>query len=308
MCGFPGERMVVALAIGIVLGLAVALTQSVSFLCVRLFVVRRHKGVMRLLILGHVIMGVISAAALPLLWDPRAGHVRDFIWPLVGAAGFYLVGQASLMFALTRTDASRISPLLALKIVVLALLTVTALGGQLRALQWGGVALSVAAAFVLNYTGGRLPLSCLAAVALTCAAYAISDLNVKALVSALEAMGKARGSLLAVSMCYTLTGLAALALLPWAGRGVWAEIRYAAPFAISWLAAMVFLFACFAHVGVVFGNILQSTRGLFSILLGARIAAMGMTHLEQKHPRRVLVRRGAAAGMMCLAIALWVAG
>ena len=297
-----------AAAIGILLGLAVALTQSISFLCVRLFAVRRRKGVMRLLILGHVIMGVICAAALPLLWDQRAGNVGDFIRPLVGAAGFYLIGQASLMFALTRSDASRIAPLLALKIVVLALVTVTALDGQLGAMQWGGVALSVAAAFILNHTGGRLPLPCLAAVALTCAAYAMSDLNVKALVTALGAMGKARGSLLAVSMCYVLTGAAALALLPWAGRGLWAEIRYAAPFAISWLAAMVFLFACFAHVGVVFGNILQSTRGLISILLGAGIAALGMHHLEQKHPRHVLVRRLVAAGMMCLAIAMWTLG
>jgi len=295
-------------AIGIVLGLAVALTQSVSFLCVRLFVVRRHKGVMRLLILGHVIMGAISAAALPLLWDARAGHVGDFIWPLAAAAGFYLVGQASLMFALTRTDASRIAPLLALKIVVLAMVTATVQGADLGALQWGGVALSVAAAFVLNYTGGRLPLPCIAAVALTCAAYAMSDLNVKALVSALEAMGKARGSLLAVSMCYALTGITALALLPWAGRGLWAEIRYAAPFAISWLAAMVFLFACFAHVGVVFGNILQSARGLISILLGAAVAAMGMDHLEQKHPRHMVLRRLVAAGMMCVAFAMWTLG
>ncbi len=292
-------------AIGILLGLAMALTQSISFLCVRLFVVRRHKGAMRLLVLGHVIMGVISAAALPLLWDRRAGAVGGFIWPLVGASGFYLIGQASLIFALTRTDASRISPLLALKIVVLAVVTATVLDARLGPLQWGGVALSVAAAFVLNYTGGRLPLPCIAAVALTCAAYALSDLNVQALVTALGAMGRARASLLGVSMCYILTGAAALALLPWAGRGVWGELRYAAPFAISWLTAMVFLFACFAHVGVVFGNILQSTRGLISILLGAAVAAMGMEHLEQKHPRGVLVRRLIAAGMMCLAIAMW---
>jgi len=298
-----------ATTIGIVLGLAMAVTQSVSVLCIRLFVVRRHKGAMRLLILGHIIMGLISAAALPFLWDPRAGRIGDFIWPLVVAAVSYLIGQACQTYALTRTDASRVTPLLALKIVVLAVATVTVLDQPLAPLQWVGIAVCVGAAFVLNYAGGRLPAFCVVMIALTCVAYATSDLNIQALVGALggksDGLGKLHASFLGVSMCYTLTGMVAAALLPWAGRGAWGDLRYAAPFAISWLTAMVFLFTCFAYVGAVFGNILQSTRGLISILIGARIAAMGMNHLEQSHPRRVLVRRLAAAAMMCIAIALW---
>lgn len=295
-------------AAGVALGLAMALTQSISMLCMRLFVVRTRRGAMRLLILGHVIMGVLSGAALPFLWDARAGHVGGFIRPLLAAAGFYLAGQASLMFALERADASRVAPLLALKVVVLAVATATFLGGSLSAAQWAGVGICVAAAFVLNYSGGRLPPACTLAVALTCAAYVMSDMNIQALVGVLAAMGKLRASLLGVSMCYVLTGVAALAMLPWAGKGAWADLPRAVPFALSWLTAMVFLFACFAHVGAVFGNILQSTRGLISIVLGARIAAMGLDHIERRHPRRVLVRRVAAAGMMCLAIALWAAG
>lgn len=298
--------------IGIVLGLAMALTQSVSVLCIRLFVVRRHGGAMRLLILGHVIMGVISAAALPFLWDRRAVQTRDFIWPLVVAAASYLIGQACQTFALTRTDASRVTPLLALKIVVLAVVSVTVLGKALGPLQWLGVVVCVGAAFVLNYTGGRLPLFCTVMIGLTCLAYATSDLSIQALVGALggkfDGPGKLHASFLGVSMCYVLTGIVAVAMLPWAGRGLWGDLRYAAPFAISWLTAMVFLFTCFAYVGAVFGNILQSTRGLISILLGARIAAMGMNHLEQSHPRHVLARRLAAAAMMCIAIALWALG
>jgi len=297
-----------ATTIGIVLGLAMAITQAVSVLCIRLFVVRRHKGAMRLLILGHVIMGVISAAALPFLWDPQAGKIADFIWPLVGAAGFYLVGQTCLTFALTRTDASRVTPLLALKVIILALVTATVLNTPLTPQQWAGIAVCLASAFVLNYTGGRMPLFCTVMVGLTCIAYAMSDINVQALVAALGDLGKVHASFLGVSMCYVLTGVVALALLPWAGRGLWADIRYAAPFAISWLAAMVFLFTCFAYVGAVFGAILQSTRGLFSIVLGARIAAMGMNHIEKSHPRHILVRRLAAAALMCLAIALWKLG
>ena len=73
----------------------------------------------------------------------------------------------------------------------------------------------------------------------------------------------------------------------------------------AWLVGMMCLFICFEAVGVVYGNILQSTRGLISIVIGAHLAGLGMVHLEQKHPRHVVLRRLGAAAMMCAAIALY---
>lgn len=48
------------------------------------------------------------------------------------------------------------------------------------------------------------------------------------------------------------------------------------------LAAMFFLFGCFGTIGVVYGNILQSLRGVISILVGFLIARMGFVSLEEK--------------------------
>ena len=68
------------------------------------------------------------------------------------------------------------------------------------------------------------------------------------------------------------------------------------------LTAMLFLYACFARIGTVNGNIVQSTRGIIAILIGALLAALGFTELEEKVGVQVWIRRMIAGVMMFLAI------
>ena len=293
------------MVIGALLGLGAATCHSVSYLFSRLFVIRRRKGILRLLVLGHVLMGAASAIALPALWSADVPPLSRYILPLLGAAGFYLLGQAGLFLALRHADASRVSPLLGLKVIVLAAITVLFLRDRLSLLQWVAVALSGGAAVLLGSSGTRLNRQAVVGLIFACLSYCLSDLSIKALVEALSGLGPWRAVLLAVSMSYVLCGILGLLLMPWAGRAALKDLPYALPFAVSWLLAMVFLYACFAAIGVVFGNIMQSTRGLISILFGAALAHAGMVHLEEKTSRAVLARRLAAAGLMCLAIAMF---
>jgi hypothetical protein len=76
------------------------------------------------------------------------------------------------------------------------------------------------------------------------------------------------------------------------------------PFALAWFVAMIFLFFCFGLVGPVFGNVLQSTRGLMSIMAGAWLARAGFQRIEKAVSRRALLQRLAAAAMMTAAI--WI--
>ncbi len=291
---------------GILFGLGAALFQSLSYVFTRLFLARTGCGSPSLLAMGHVIMGVVSAVALPLLWPGQIAPLRAFAGPLLMTAGFYLTGQACLFFALSRTDASRISPLLGLKIVMLAAITTLLMSQPLSPWQWAAVGLSVAAAFVLNAAGGRLDAPAAVSVLLACAAYAVSDLSIKALIDAMAVPSRLHASVVGVCMCYILCGVAGAGLLLRARpkrAGDWVR---ALPFAASWLTAMVLLFATFATVGVVFGNIVQSTRGLISVALGAMLARAGLLHIEQRITRGALTRRLAAAALMCAAIALFL--
>jgi cytochrome c biogenesis protein CcdA len=73
-----------------------------------------------------------------------------------------------------------------------------------------------------------------------------------------------------------------------------------------WLLGMAGLYTCFGLVGVVFGNILQSTRGMMSIAIGAALAHAGWHALETRVDPQTLVRRLLAAALMTAAIALYV--
>jgi len=83
--------------------------------------------------------------------------------------------------------------------------------------------------------------------------------------------------------------------------------RYALPYAFTWLTGMCFLFATFSTVGVIFGNMLQSTRGLISVLLAAVVLRAGWKGLETRTSRGVFWLRLGGAGLMTLAIILYYA-
>lgn len=293
---------------GVLLGLAAAICQSISYLFSRLFVTRRHRGAIRLLVLGHAAMGAASLAAVPMLFSPHTPSLDRYILPLLGTSGFYLLGQLGLFLALHSSDASRVSPLLGLKVMMLAFFTVLVLHQHLAGAQWAAVTLSVAAAVLLSYSGGRLHGRAMLALLLACVFYCGSDLSIRVLVDRLAVLGPVRSVLWAVACSYVLSGGMGLALMPWAGRGAMRDLPYAIPWAASWLAAMVFLYACFASIGVVFGNIVQATRGPLSVLLGAQLARLGLEHLELRTTRGVFIRRLAAASLMFLAIALFFLG
>jgi len=293
---------------GILLGLAAAFCQSLSYVFSRLFVTRPGHSASGLFALSHVEMGIVAVAALPFVAAGGAPPAGVYWRPLAGAVFFYLVGQGAMFATLRWTEASRISPLLGLKILVLALISWLCLGQTVAPLQWLAVVLSVAAAFALNWSGGALPGRAAIGVAVCCVGYSLSDLNIRWLVDALDSEGPLRATLLACCMCYVATGVLGAAFLPRARNLSWSTWVRAAPVALAWMLAMLFLFATFKLIGVVFGNIVQSSRGLVSILMGALIARWGFVALEQRHGAGVLWRRAVAAALMMAAVALYVLG
>ena len=288
---------------GILLGLGCAITQSIGYLFSRRFVLRHPGGPARLMVLAHVIMGVAALAGLPFFWPERMPPVATWIWPFVIMVGTYLLGQFGLFMAMRETEASRISPLLGLKIPMIAIWTV-AFVAPLAPPQWLAVGLSLVAAALLIQTGGRLSWKTVGLILLTCVGYSLSDIHIVITVRHFENAGT-NGPVFVACMDYTLAGLLAAALLPLAGKrecGIWLD---AAPFAACWLSAILMLFGCLTLLGALFGNILQSTRGVLSVAIGVLVAHVGHVHLEQKVGRWPLARRIAAAALMVAAIALY---
>lgn len=297
--------------IGIFLGLGTALCHSLAYLGTRWFTQDRGHTTAQLLVISHTMMGAVSIGAAFLLWPERLAWQPGWVRPFAGLVGCFVVAQTCLLLSLRDADASRIAPLLGLKVAVLAVISVL-LGGGLSATQWLAVGLAVAAAWVLNGVGGRLPWRVTALVATACLLYAGADTLI------VEAIGQVRRisgdrsvmgvPLFMVAAVYAVVGLLGAVLLPMFGTRRAVVWRDALPYAGSWLLAMVLLYATFAAVGTVLGAILQSTRGLMSIGLGIGLAAMGWHHLEQKHGPAVQAQRLTAAVLMCAAVVLYVWG
>lgn len=292
---------------GILFGFLAAFFQSVSYLGTKLFMKQHKNDIATLLALSHIIMGVLAIPLVLILKPtpmPAFGIYRD---ALLGTAGFYLLGQLFLFAALTQTEASRVSPLLGFKIVILAGISVLLLHQPLTPAKWAAVALSTAAAFLLSHSGQRISFISVVMIVLACVAYSLSDLNIKLLVDHFRHLGVLRGALLGTGLTYILCGIAGIVIAAFKFKNIdcrtWA---WSLPFALSWLIGVFFLFCSFALIGVVFGNIIQSTRGIISLGLGCLLAHIGLERLEPKIRPAVYVKRIIAAVLMTAAVTLYL--
>lgn len=305
-----------SLGLGVAAGLAAAAASAVSYL------VSRHHGrsagaSLRLLLLAHVVMGVACLPLIAWLRPAAPPTVTRWLPPLVGSAACYLGGQAAVFAALRRMPASRLAPLLGLKIVMLAVIISCLPGEPLDPRQWGAVALSVVAAALLRPAAvARVPTGPaggLGIVLAGCLLFAVSDLCIVGLIDGLQGDGPVRlGRLhaggLAMAVTYAVCGAAAACGLPWAGPRSRRDWVAAGQYAAAWLGGMVALYCCFGTVGAVFGNVLQSTRGLMAVAIGPVLAHAGWHDLEERVDRGTFVRRLAAAALMTAAIAVYAFG
>jgi drug/metabolite transporter (DMT)-like permease len=292
---------------GIFCGLVTAICQAMAYLFSRRYVVIHHTNVLRLMVMGHALIGAACAVALPLVAWRDLPNWRIYLPDLIGAGGYYFVGQILLLGTLRRSDASRIAPLLGLKIVFVAVVAVMLLNQTVGPWQWAAVGLATAAAFMLNRTGGHLPHRTVLAVVFACILFSMSDVHTKRVIDLLQSLGMVRGPIAAAMLSYMFCGVLSAMLLPWCGSRRMSDWVAALPYAIAWLAAVMLLFLSYAYAGIVLAGIAMATRGLWSIALGTLVAKLGHLHIEQHVPRPVLIRRCAAAVMMVAAIVLYAA-
>lgn len=305
-----GHRQNGQAVIGILLGLGAAVSQTVAYLFSRVYVQRREQSILDLMIASHLFMGVAALLLLGVAWSPDMPPLRHYFWPALGTAGFYVVGQYGLFSLVRRVEASRVAPLLALKIVILAgLATFFRQGAPLGVWQWAAVLLCVGGAFLLNRAGRALDGLSVGWLALALIGYCLSDLSIVELVKSLSPLTSSRAAVVGAGLSYVLCGLAALAVMPFASDSASRrEWLHAVPYAATWFIGMLFLFGCFAAVGVVFGNMLQSTRGVMSVAFGAMLARRGWIQLEEPVSRTMFWRRVGGAVLMTAAIAVFYHG
>lgn len=293
------------MVIGIILGLGGAIFQSFSYLMTRHFM-HRHGSPLHLLIASHIIMGIMAIILLPFAYTPIVLQPSRYLSPLLQCSGFFLIAQATFFLALKNIESSRVSPLLGMKIIIIAIISYLFYDKNFVSIQWLAIILCFIGAMLTNWSGGKIPIRSWFWIIVTCTGYSLSDINIKILVDMIGQDNLVNSTMLAVSLNFIICGSAALIgflLVPNPQR--WQNLKPALPFALCWFTSILFIFGCFANIGPIFGNIIQSSRGIFSVIIGFIVAKAGHQHLESTTTGSIVICRIIAAIMMLLAMAMF---
>ena len=290
------------------LGFAAALCISVSYLCAVVFTHDSQKGILTLMSFAHMIMGCFALILAFFLWPDHMLPFQEYALSLFSTSVFFLLAQTCLFFGLKNSHASRVSPLLGLKVFMLALISLFFLNQNFSTQQWGAVILSALAAVMLTQSGGNLSWQCIAWILAAGLFYCLSDLGIASLVSHFNYLGLTHAAIFSCSLAYIICGLFGLAAFIFLKERSVKLFLYSIPYSVVWFIGVLFLFTCFGAIGIVFGNIVQSTRGIISIGLGVIVAYMGFEKLEEKISRKVFLKRLCAAMLMSGAIILYYLG
>ena len=294
--------------LGIISGLFAALFQSGSYVFSRQFLAK-HNSSWLLIVYSQLAMGILGG--ITMLFVPFGNLFQDparFLVTLVFWIAFMVIGQYAFFRTLREIEASRLASLLGLKILILAAISLIFLGGRIGFLQTVAIFVSAAAAMAMNWSGGgNISLKGCVWLFLTLLFYSLADLAETRMVLMVQTGNMIRDGIIIGGVSYFALGLSTVPVLFRCQRS-WRLLRDAAPFGFAWFYAMTLLFMCFGALGTVFGNVVQSSRGLFSVLIGLILAEMGANKIESKVSGFTWIRRGIAALLMMLAIFLYSYG
>ena len=292
--------------IGLVTGILTAILQSVSYVCSAAFL-NQNKSSLQLAVFSQIAMGMICLPFLPFFF-PREifeGKTGSFFTALLLWIAVFAVGQICFFATLNRIESSRASSLLGLKILFLAVIYVIITREMLSWLQWFSVILCTIAAVGMNWSGGKkITVSGILPLCLTVIFYCFADMLETHMVR-IPASGDIIRDTFGISLvCYSVLGLFSLPLLlkfKMTGK----QFLMACPFAVTWYLSQFTLFICFGTVGTVFGNVLLSARGIFSVFAGMILLAWGLERYDAKISIQMWARRIVFSVMMTAAIILF---
>ena len=292
---------------GVLIGAVSAVMQSASYIFSRRFVTTFHSSV-KLVIYSQLLMGVLGgvvfAATVPFTAFPRGAELWKFSAAMAVFVAAYHVAFYCFFKALNEIEASRLSSLLGLKVVSIALITYPFLRAQLNLWHLLAVVLTAVSAVGMNFSGIRIGRRGALYLVLALLGFSTTDITGTMFVKLMPGDAMTTKAICATSLAYVFLGIIAAAVFirmkfePGVAKG-------ALPYSVLWFSAMLLLFASFGIVGVVFGSIIQASRGLVSVIFGVLLARTGYAALEPNVPPRVWARRAVMATIMVAAIGLY---
>lgn len=288
---------------GIISGFLSALLMSGSYIFSREYF-RKHGNPLRLAIhsqFNMLFLGLIlltgSLFFIEIPWS------RKFFLYLAGEAFFFLFAQISWFMMLRHVEASRAASLIGLKVLAIAVLTFL-MGISPTGIQWLAIILCTFAAVGMNFSGGKISLQSILWLTASIFGYAICDICITGMMNLMPGKSMMLNAICVMGFTYTAIGLCILpGLLKYPPDGK--ALKAALPYSIFYFGSILFLMVCFGSIGVIFGSIIQSSRGVISVLLGLILLRFGLEKTEPDVSKRVWIRKLIMSILMLAAMSLY---
>jgi drug/metabolite transporter (DMT)-like permease len=258
-------------------------------------------GVWRTTFVANVAMALVF---LPLWLVPGDGVPWDRIWQPALVAGLLLVGQVAGFYALSRGDVSVATPVLGIKVILVAWWTTWMLGESVSPRLWLAAGLSTAAIGLLGYRGGaghrRTGLTILCALA-SAAMFALFDVLV-------QKWSPAWGATRFLPLLAGLVAAYSLVLVRFFSAPLGKVSHHAWPWLLTGagllaLQSVVFIYAVAQYGDATAANVVYNARGFWTV---AAVWLVGhwFSNREQALATGILRRRLIGAAVMSASILL----
>ena len=256
-------------------------------------------------------INLFQAILTPLLWlfvKPTLPPVAGWT-PLLKASVTCVVAYSFLYMALSSGDASSVMPIMGSKVIFSGLLAIPMLNESHGGYVYLAAILVAISIAILSYSPSGLhsnnfPLKPILFMVVSSIVFAFTDIYVKRSLVFIDPYNF-------MIYYYLLVGAGALSLFPYLknkkvsiildSQALWLSLASSICLIVATL-----LFAISLEIahGVLVPNILQSTRGVFIVLISAVLAHRGSTLLET-HNRKVYLLRFLASSLIIVSI--WIA-
>lgn len=288
---------------GIIAGFISALLMSGSYIFSRAYF-RKHEDPIQLAVhsqFNMLFFGIILLAGssffLEMPWN------RTFLLFLAGEAFFFLFAQISFFMMLRHVEASRAASLIGLKVLAIAVLSLL-MGIFPTGVQWIAIVLCSLAAVGMNYSGGKIPLKSIFWLLASVFGYAICDICITEMMKQMTGSSMMLNAVCVMGFTYTAIGVCVLpGLIKY--RPTVPALKDALPYSVFYFGSILFLMACFGTIGVIFGSIIQSSRGVISVILGVVLLKLGLEKNEPDVPRKVWIQKLVMSILMLAAMSLY---
>ncbi|MGR5503181.1 EamA family transporter [Vibrio sp. DNB22_10_4] len=253
------------MSIGLIASVLGALLQAVNYVLTQNLQSKNNLSEFKLLISIHLCSGIL--ALFPLIAFNYIEFVTlDLVTSMLYVNLPYLVAQYFILVAIARSESAIVSPLLALKIPVLAALSAVFFGEDFNLNQIIAITLIILTALSFSFSSGKLDLAPICCVIIACIGFSLSDVAITDFSHQLPPKSSLEKSFATISLNYTFCGLVSLVFLP-IFRVRCRDVYHVKWISLVWLGAVIFLVIGFTNSGVVAGNIIQTLRGVFGVAI-----------------------------------------